>query len=156
MFDINQENLRRKLEADRADIAAFLWEVRRVPEHMVDGAQVDSEIIIAEYDNAGILHRFNEIKVQPPYLFCAKSERTGVPSRYVHIEPGWEFIWHHRVRTSVCMVGQDNPAYVPPITEDCVLLGRRHLFLLKEEVILIYPSGQFVGPFDSLMKALQY
>jgi hypothetical protein len=153
MFDLNLENLRRKLESENADIAAFQWEVRRAPENPTEGSIEEAEILIAEYDNVGLLHRLAEIKVLPPYLFCAKTARTGLSSHYVRIDPGYEYIWEHRVRKSLCMVPEGHPQYVAPIMEDCAILGRRHIFLNQEEVIIVYPNGTVVGPFDSLIKA---
>lgn len=142
----NLENMRRKLDAENRDRAVFYWEVRRMPESIGEEGWSNTEVIISEYDAHNILHRLAEIKVMPPYLFCLISPRAaeGIPHRFVRIDPGWHFIWQHRVRESACIGSPGTPGYRPPTLEDCAIFGRNHIDG-RQELMLVYPDGAAYG-----------
>lgn len=142
----NIENMRRKIDAENRDRAVFYWQVWRLPDVLDENGVDNAEVIVSEYDAFGILHRLAEIKVMPPYLFCLISPRAaqGIPHRFVRIDPGWAFIWQHRVRESVCIGSPGSPGYRPPTLEDCAIFGREHCDG-RQELMLVYPDGAAFG-----------
>lgn len=168
--EIHAEDARRRLDANNPDRAVYWWQVKRWPGARDDELIADAEVLIAEYDNRGMLHRLDEIKVQPPYIFELISPRSpqGIKHRYVVIEPGWTHVWEHRVVESFSVGGESMTIWSPKTGKptiikspdfqsariiDCAIFGHQHLKTGMTELMLVTPDGSDHGPFFSLHEA---
>jgi hypothetical protein len=136
MIDHAEIAARRRFAVDRTR-AAYFWQVRRWVDDITRVAQ--SDVLLAEYDVFGGLHRLAEVP-PAPFIWCAESYRTGegVPSRSVPVPAGFEPIWLHRVREGRSFTSE----FVA--IEDCLIFGRREIFTGREDVLLLYPDGDVV------------
>jgi hypothetical protein len=150
VIDQNEIAARRRFAVD-PERAAYFWQVRRMPDVLTQETIDAAEILIAEYDVHGILHRLAEIRSPKPYLWVAETYRApqGIPSRFIPITPAHEFIWQHRVRHSVAIFSGEQ------ILEDCLIFGRRQILTGSEDVMLIYPDGT-AFEFDSVDAAMRH
>lgn len=170
IFNVNDENLRRQIDADNANRAVYWWRVKRWPGIRDDDLIDRAEVLIAEYDVFGVLHKLDEIKIAPPYIFELLSPRLtqGIKHRYVVIEPGFSHVWEHRVLESFSVVAKnvglwnprtgkqiivETPDYQVPRMIDCAIYGHQHLKTGVTEVMLVAPDGSDHGPFFSLADA---
>lgn len=170
IFNVNEENRRRQIDADNANRAVYWWRVKRFPGVNDADLIAEAEVILSEYEPNGFLHRLDEIRIAPPYVFELVSPRAtqGIKHRYVVIDPGWSHVWEHRVLESFSVVAKsiglwnpltgkqiiiDTPDYQAPRMIDCAIYGHQHLKKGVTEVMLVAPDGSDHGPFFSLADA---
>lgn len=176
--EVNAEQARHRIDINNPDRAVYEWVVKRYP-GVNDAALIaESETIIAQYDIFGGLHKLDEIKIKPPYVFGLASprKRQGVDDRYVIVMPGWSYVYEHRVVERFSAVSASkafyrkgklveikNADYKPPEMLDCVIFGHQHIATGVCELLVVGPDGRTFGsdndahvPFRSIHEARSF